>query len=529
MPPKSTKVAIIDLGSNTARLVIIHAVPGYSFRLEDEIREMVRLRCGMTTSGLSVEAMTRAFSTLRLFSRFCATYEVDLVLPTATSAVREAANGPEFVERVERELGLTLRVLSGEKEAYYGVLGALNEVPADEAVVLDIGGGSAQLSEVRCGRFYRGKALELGALALTERFVRGDLVTANELEALTSEIERQLDSLSWLKKKKKGMLIGLGGTIRNLASMDLERRQYPLNTFHGMTLSLASVEESAALLTDLPFAERQRIPGLSSDRADIILPGAMVLASAMTRLGIKDMVVSRGGLREGIFFEHFWQHLPYPVNTDMRHFSVLNIARNYQYQKSHANHVRYLADRIFEQLAPLHGYGASEQELLCAAALLHDIGALIGYHGHHKHSQTLININGLPGFTAREIALIGLLTRYHRKGAPNCSEYRGLLNEKDGKLLICLAAMLRLAEFLERGRNAAVDDVVAHWTADELQLLLVADEFPAVEVWEAERQAVPLAEMAFKRKVVLQSTAPQGGVAPPAGGRRRHGRGLIAR
>ena len=128
---------------------------------------------------------------------------------------------------------------------------------------------------------------------------------------------------------------------------------------------------------------------------------------------------------------------------------------------------------------------------------------------HHKHSQTLININGLPGFTAREIALIGLLARYHRKGTPDCEHYRGLLNEKDGKLLICLAAMLRLAEFLERGRNAAVDDVVAHWTADELQLLLVADEFPAVEVWEAERQAVPLAEMAFKRKVVLQSMAPQ--------------------
>ncbi len=514
MPPKPMKVAIIDLGSNTARLVVMHAVPGYSFRLDDEIREVVRLRQGMTDDGLSEDAMTRAFSTLRLFSRFCQSFAVDLVLPTATSAVREAANGAEFAERVERELGLTLRILTGDEEAYYGVLGALNEVPADEAVVLDIGGGSAQLSEVRRGRFHRGEALKLGALDLTERFVRGDLIRASELQALTQEIERQLESLSWLKRKKGRVLIGLGGTIRNLAGMEVERQPYPLKTFHGMSLTLSSVEESIALLRDLSLAERQRIPGLSSDRADIILPGAMVLGTVMSRLGVGDVTISRGGLREGVFFEHFWQHLPYPVNADMRRFSVLNIARNYEYQKPHANHVRYLADRIFEQLTPLHGYGASERELLDAAALLHDIGTLVGYHGHHKHSQTLININGLPGFSAREIALIGLIARYHRKGTPDYAEYRGLLEEKDGKLLICLAAMLRLAEFLERGRNAAVDDIVAHWTDDELQLSLVADEYPAVELWESERHAVPLVEMAFKRRVALQSIAAQTVDAP---------------
>ena len=152
----------------------------------------------------------------------------------------------------------------------------------------------------------------------------------------------------------------------------------------------------------------------------------MVLATVMNRLGVEEVAISRGGLREGVFFEHFWQHLPYPVNADMRRFSVLNIARNYEYQKPHANHVRYLADRIFEQLTPLHGYGAQERELLDAAALLHDIGALVGYHGHHKHSQTLININGLPGFSAREIALIGLIARYHRKGTPDYAEYRCL-------------------------------------------------------------------------------------------------------
>lgn len=145
---KPHRFAIIDFGSNTVRLVVMSAIPGYSYRLEDEIREVVRLRQGMTEEGLSDEAMARAFSTLRLFKRFCDSTGVDTVLATATSAVREAANGEEFVERIEREIGLKLQIIEGESEAYYGVLGALNEMPLSAGAVLDIGGGSAQISQV---------------------------------------------------------------------------------------------------------------------------------------------------------------------------------------------------------------------------------------------------------------------------------------------------------------------------------------------------------------------------------------------
>ena len=172
--PQSYRIAVIDLGSNTARLVVINAIPGYSYRLEDVVREVVRLRQGMTKKGLSKEASARGLSTLRLFKRFCDSTRVDTILAVATSAVREAANRQEFVEQVQREVGLSLRVLDGEREAYYGTIGVLNEVPLMEGFVLDIGGGSVQVSEVREGQFHEGQALTLGALALTERFVRSD-------------------------------------------------------------------------------------------------------------------------------------------------------------------------------------------------------------------------------------------------------------------------------------------------------------------------------------------------------------------
>ena len=501
------RIAIIDLGSNTARMVIMHALPGFAYRLEDEIREVVRLREGMTEAGLSEEAMARALSTLRLFKRFCDSWHVDHILPTATSAVREAANGRYFLQQVQNEIGLLLRLLSGEEEAYYATLGVLNEQPLANGFVLDIGGGSAQVAEVENHRFQRGHAFTLGALALTLRFIRHDPVTEAEVTAVQREINRQLDTIEWIKPQPKALLVGLGGTIRNLAQITAARQAYPLNTLHGFRLSRSEVEKSVQLLRERPLRERQKLRGLSSDRSDIILAGALVLQAVMSRFQIETIVTSRNGLREGVFLEHFWHHLEYPVMADVRRFSVLNLARIYNYQKAHVNHVRYLAGRLFDQLAPLHKYGAAERELLDAAALLHDLGTVISYNDHHKHSQMLIINSGLPGFTPREQALIALLTRYHRKGTPSVAGFTSLLQRRDKELLLRLAALLRLAEFLERGRTAAVDDITAVWDKHTLRLTLIADHYPAVELWEAERNAADLVAQAFNRTVILQSTA----------------------
>lgn len=508
------RTAVIDLGSNTARLIVMSAVPGYAYHLNDEIREVVRLRQGMTERGLSDEAVARALVTLRLFKRFCDSTRVDRIIATATSAVRDAANGPEFVRQVESALELPLRILDGEREAYYGVLGALNETQLVDGYVLDIGGGSMQLSQVRGRRYQRGASLPLGALALSERFLRRDPPAAAELDAIRREIATRLATIPWLGERKKkngrGPLVALGGTVRNMASMAAARRAYPLNTLHGFSLGRDELAENIRLLSELPLAERELLPGLSSDRADIILPGALVLWAVLDALEADEVLVSVNGLREGLFFEYFWQHLGYPVISDVRQFSVLNKARVYQYSKAHANQVRFLAGRLFEQLEPLHSLGRLEREWLDAAALLHDLGTLISYDDHHKHSEALIINSGLPGFTPRETALIALMTRYHRKGRPRVDGFEQLLQAGDEQRLMHLAAMLRLAEFLERGRNANVDDVGAHWDEETLRLTLYADEFPAVEIWEAERNATGLMGKAFGRQVVIESTAAPG-------------------
>jgi exopolyphosphatase/guanosine-5'-triphosphate,3'-diphosphate pyrophosphatase len=509
----SRRVAVIDLGANTCRMIVVRSVPGYAYRLEDEIREMVRLREGMTADGLSQAAMDRAVATLKLYRRYCESSEVDETIATTTSAVRDGRNGEAFVARVRDEVGFDLRVLSGEEEAHLGVIGVLNNIVMPRGVVIDIGGGSAQISEVAAGRFSRGASLPLGALRLTEAFVGSDPISKADAAAASAEIDSQLDTLPWLEPGKPGNVAGLGGTIRNLGYMEIARRGLPLLNTHGLRVSRKSVNATIKRLSSMPLAERQLIPGLNADRADIIIPGLMVLASVMKRLGAKDLAISTNGLREGLFLEQFWAHLEYPVVADVRGFGVLNLARIYGYDERHANHVRYLALRLFDQMQPLHGYGESERQLLDAAAILHDVGTVIGYKGHHRHSATLIVNSGLPGFAVREIALVALLALYHRKGDPRVGEYGPILEGGDDIRLRRLTSILRLAEFLERGRNAVVTDVVVEWTKRKLQITLVAGDYPAVELWDADRKAAPLLQEVFGREVEIASlrSAVEGG------------------
>ncbi len=507
LPPQQ-RVAIIDLGSNTARLVVMNTHAGYSYRLTDQVREVVRLRQGMTEEGLSKAAFKRGFSTLRLFKNFCDSVNVDKVIATATSAIRDAANGVLFIEKVREEIGLDLRILSGEEEAYYDTIGALNEVPMHKGVVLDIGGSSLQLSDVRKREFKQGISFPLGALTLTERFVQNDPVRDAEYNEIQAEIARYLEQVSWLDNKKGERLVGLGGTIRNLAQMQAEQENYPLFTLHGFKLSRKSLKERVELLRKLPLEARKTLPGLAPDRADIILPGAIALLEVMRKLDAKEIEISENGVREGLFFDFFWDHLDPPIIPSVRRFSVLNLARHYQYEKAHASHVRFLSERLFWQLAPLHGYGATELELLEAASLIHDIGRIISYSSHHRHSQTLIENAGQPGFCPREIALVGLLARFHRKGTPDITGYETLLGKKDQNLLEHLSAILRMAETLERGRNGNVSDIIVTFDEHHLRLTLITNTYPSVELWQAERNAMPLMQKVYQREVSMDSFAP---------------------
>jgi exopolyphosphatase/guanosine-5'-triphosphate,3'-diphosphate pyrophosphatase len=400
--------------------------------------------------------------------------------------VREATNREAFLDRVEAEAGLRFRVLTASEEAYYGYLGAINTLNVRNGSVIDIGGGSTQVTVVRQRAVEASISRPIGAVRLTDRYVNSDPISAKDSKSLEKAIAAQFDDVPWLVGQG-GELAGIGGTIRALAEIDQKLRNHPIDRVHGHSLSTERVYELYELFRGLTVKQRESIPGLSKDRADLILAGSAILTDVMRRGKYKRIVISGQGLREGIFFEHFMQQHS-PLIPDIRAFSVQNLARLYNYEVTHSAKVRELAVSMFDQLFPLHGFDATARELLGHAAILHDIGNAVNYYDHHKHGAYLLVNSPMQGFDHREVAILALLVRYHRKGDVSVDHYAAVLNPGDDVLVAKLSAMLRLAEFLERRKNQVVQNIHVE-IGKTVRMVTQAAGDNTVEVWDANRAA----------------------------------------
>ncbi|HWG86120.1 MAG TPA: hypothetical protein VNT60_11635, partial [Deinococcales bacterium] len=289
------RVGIVDLGSNTSRLVVYGFEPGAHFRLLDEIREPVRLGEGLATSGrLSPGAMERGLAALRLYADYARAASLDEVEVIATSAVRDATNRQEFLD-LARESGLPIRVLEGEDEAAYGVLAVANSLSLDHAWVMDLGGGSAQLSRMRERRHAGGRAYPLGAVRLTEAFLRGDPPKASEVTALERTAAFEMGPALRAMREDGLPLVAMGGTLRNLARAVQKASGYPLDLLHGYRLRRTDLESLVEKLLSRRGKDRAAIGGIHPDRADVILAGALVYRLVLREAGLDGVTVSGQG------------------------------------------------------------------------------------------------------------------------------------------------------------------------------------------------------------------------------------------
>jgi len=446
-------IGVIDIGSNSVRLVVYEALTRSPTPIFNE-KALCGLGRNVQTSGrLADDAVARALASIRRFRALCRQLRVDELHVLATAAVRDARNGDSFLARVRAETGWEPRLLSGEEEGYYGALGALNGVGLSEGFVIDLGGGSAQIIEVRAGLPGRVVSLPLGALRLSDLFLGYDRAKPAAVESLNQFLAQQLEGVDWFHAQPGDRLVALGGTVRNLARIDQATVGFPLEMVNGYQLAGANLHEMAGRFWRLSQKERIKTPGLDSDRADIIQSGALAYAALLAHSGFDSITISQQGLREGVFYERFLAGQPQPVFDDLRQFSVLNLARNFDCDGVHSRHVTTLSLQLFDQLQPAHGLDVSYRQLLWAAGMLHDIGMSIDFYYHHHHSAYIIQNSGLPGYSPRELAMIALLAQYHRKGSPKTGELGTLFGDEDHRALPLLAGMLRLAEFLERGRS----------------------------------------------------------------------------
>ncbi|MBE9049645.1 Ppx/GppA family phosphatase [Nostocales cyanobacterium LEGE 11386] len=498
-------IAAIDLGTNSLHMVVVKIDPTLpSFSIIAKEKETVRLGDRHIATGeLKPETIDKAMVALRRFQEVAKTANAETIVAVATSAVREAPNGRDFLHRVEDELGLSVDLISGQEEArriYLGVLSGI-EFHNQPHIIVDIGGGSTELI---LGDSQEARSLtstKVGAVRLTSELITTDPISDAEFQYLQAYtrgmLERSVEEvLANIQFGESPRLIGTSGTIETLAMINARENSDTVpSTLNGYQFSLKDLREWVNRLRKMTNSQIAHIPGMPDKRSEVILAGAVILQEAMTLLGVESITVCGRALREGVIVDWMLAHgliedrLRYQGSVRQR--SVLKQAHKYHINLEHSDRVALFALSLFDQTQGLlHNWGADERQLLWAAAILHNCGHYVSHSAHHKHSYYLVRNGELLGYTETEIEIIANLARYHRKSQPKKKHenYRNLLSKNHRQIVNQLSAILRLAVALDRRQIGAISRVQCDYIPEyqEFKMLLFPcrpDDDCALELW----------------------------------------------
>lgn len=487
------KIGVIDLGSNSVRLMLMRIYPNGSFKLIDEIKEGVRLSQGMGKDGyLQPGAVKRNVETIRLFTKLCQTNGIERIIAVATAAVRAAANQQEFLDQLYQETGIHFRVLSGEEEAYYVYQGVVNSLETKNGIIIDIGGGSTEIIKIRDRELIHSISLPFGAVNLTENFLNKDKNSSSQLEKMESFLQGIFSQIPWLEEEKNVRLLGIGGTIRNLAKIDRRRKNYPLEITHNYHLTaqdLYGIYEDVKIMN---LEQRKKVPGLSKDRADIIIAGFAIVNGISQFIKAKELIVSGNGLREGIFYNYLLGKRNLIMVEDVLAHSVENFMRFYDIREHHANHVCKLVLKMFDQLQELHGLGEEERKLLWVSSLIHDCGISINYYNHSRHTFYLLTNSRINGLTHRQLVMCAFICVLHSQEdvKKKCLiKYKDLLGEEDYQKIYKLGVLLRICTGLDRSTTGIVEDLRCRLGSNYVEIKTIANNNADLEICQASRSA----------------------------------------
>ena len=458
------KIGIIDLGSNSARLVIVNLFADGYFMVVDELKESVRLGQDMERDGfLNPARLAETIKTLKMFRKLCDVSGVTRIIAVATEAVRRAKNQRSFLDEIQATCGIKIRVLTAEEEAIYVYRGVINTMDIPKGIVLEIGGGSTKIVYYNRRNLLNYVTLPFGAVTLTGMF-SGEGVKPEE-QALKIEefFTRQLEKVEWLKEvDPDAQMIGVGGSFRNLFKITKMVHKYPLDTVHNYKMQTEDFIPVYDMIKVLDLDKKKKIKGLSTERADILPAALAVINSFIKYMGVEQFTLSGAGLREGIMFN---QALPMTIEkpiADVLNYSLTTLVKYYECEETHVEHVVNLSIQLFKQLRVLHKFPRQYLKILKVASMLHDCGKRIKYYNHQRHSwYTVLNAT-LYGVTHREIVMAAFTACCHNKEDVNAydwARYRDIVNEEDLEVVKKLGVMLRIAESLDRAGAGTIKSI----------------------------------------------------------------------
>ncbi|MDX6445329.1 MAG: exopolyphosphatase / guanosine-5-triphosphate,3-diphosphate pyrophosphatase [Blastocatellia bacterium] len=521
------KVAAIDIGSNSIKLVVVDAAASDSFAILARDKDSVRL--GHTTlrrGHLSVATIERAAVCIKRFRSIAEARGAERIFAVATASVREARNAKQFIKEIDRRTGVRVSILSAIEEARLIGIAASHGCTSGGAALIniDIGGGSTEISLMRDGSPAQLFSVKLGAVGLTERYIKSDPVAPKEVRPLIEEVRaalerpgRELRGARWqLATGTSGTILAIGEALRPRSTDDERRLQGAQPA--GDEIVLSKLARFNSRVAGLKLSERQALPGISAQRSEIIVAGGQILEGAMRALGINLLRTCSWALREGVLIDRLREieaesRPPVPDIIDHRLRGVHAVGRRFGYEEAHARQVAGLAEAIFDQLAPDNATGGltrHHRTLLSAAALLHDVGYHIAHESHHKHALYLIKNSELTGFSEAERDVIANVARYHRGSSPRerHPDYTAL-NEADRETVFALAAILRIADALDRSHDSRVSEVRCVRDGQLVHIQLSSSANCDHEIFAAEQKSEMFAQVfnckvSFSRRAALK-------------------------
>ena len=500
------KIGIIDLGSNTARLVIVDMFADGHYAVVDELKESVRLGQDMDRDGfLKPQRVAETIKTLKMFKRLCDARGVDRLIAVGTAAVRRAKNQRSFLDEIQVSCNISIRVLSEEEEATLVYRGVINSMDIPKGLILEIGGGSTKIIYYNRRNVLGTACLPFGAVTLTDLFA-GDATPEEAAKHVEEFFTEQLKEIPWLSElDPETQMIGVGGSFRNLFKISKMVKKYPMEQAHNYKLATQDFTAIYDMMKALDVDKRKKIKGLSPARADI-MPAAMAIIKAFVGYtNMEQFTIGACGLREGLMVN---QALPITMEkpiSDVLSYSLDRLVKFYGCDTKHVEHVMQLSVQLFKQLRVLHKFSRQYLKVLKIAASLHDCGERMKYYGHAKHSWYTILNSSIYGATHREIVLAAFVAGCHNRedvAAADWVKYKDIVLEEDLDAVKKLGVLLRIAESLDRTHCGMVTGLNCDVLGDSVIMKTIVAGDAALEIRDAER-ANPEFKKAFRKNLEI--------------------------
>ncbi|MDG5470107.1 exopolyphosphatase [Jeotgalibacillus sp. ET6] len=502
------KTAVIDIGSNTIRLVIYHYESDKGMREIENIKTVARLSAYLDEAGrMNNEGVAILINTLESFKEIVAYHELTDLRVVATAAVRQADNQKDILKEVEKKVGWNVSILTEEEEAYFGYVAVVHSTPIKSGVTIDMGGGSTEITYFEDKKLKHSHSFPFGAVTLKKKFMKEEIMTSSEQKKLIAFLKERFTSLSWLQNKQVP-IIAIGGSARNIAQIDQQFKEYPIAGVHQYFMSKTSLFSLRDQLLSKTIDELEKLDGLSSDRADIIAPASQVFCQLFEITRATGFLFSRKGLRDGIVIKELMDNNITPVSKhEVFINSLKELSFDYSINPADAEYMMKLSADLYEQLCKIGEFQHSEDNLLLLkrGAYLYYLGEYIDSESSSQHTFYLIANRSIDGVLHHDRIKLALIASFKNKSSLQqyLQPFSEWFTKEEQQTIRELGALLKFAYSLNGSKRRLINQVTVHQSSREVKMILEAAGNTLAEEYQSEKQKKHL-EKALKKSIVLE-------------------------